>query len=456
MKKLAAVLTSFLLIFAISLSPLQAAAAYPAEIETTSEGLLLVDLGTDTVVYEKNADDRLEPASITKIILAILLIEKLGDKIPTEEITVPDEAIDLLAGTNSSLGGVKKGEVLTAEQLLHFLLIPSGNDAAMVIAYYLGDGSIEKGVELMNQRAQELGCTNTHFANPHGLHDPEHYSSARDIYIMAKHAMTLDYFMDICKKTRYVVPPTNKSEKSRTLVTTNSMMEPSSKDYYYQYVQGIKTGSTTQGGFCLVSTAYNARTNERYLCVALDAPYYDEEGKVAKNGAMQDTKALYEWAFNNLELKSLVSASTPIKSIQLDQSWNKDTINLYPKEDFSAVVPKEATPESVLVQPSSDLPESITAPVEKGTVVGTAKVMYADMELGTIELVVGETVDESFLLRALNSIQNVMKSTWFKIIFIILLVLIFLYICFTMIYNKKAKKKKRSKALQKKASNRRF
>ena len=110
----------------------------------------------------------------------------------------------------------------------------------------------------------------------------------------------------------------------------------------------------------------------------------------------------------------------------------------------------------MLVQPSSDLPESITAPVEKGTLVGTAKVMYADMELGTIELVVGETVDESFLLRALNSIQNVMKSTWFKIIFIILLVLIFLYICFTMIYNKKAKKKKRSKALQKKASNRRF
>lgn len=449
MKKFTFAITSLLLIIVVAFSPVSVAAAYPAEVETTSEGLLLVNMDTDTVVYEKNADVRLEPASITKIILAILLIETLGDKIPTEQITVPDYAIDLLAGTNSSLGGVKKGEILTAEQLLNFLLVPSGNDAAMVIADYLGGGSIEKGVEMMNQRAQELGCTNTHFANPHGLHDPEHYASARDIYIMAKHAMELDYFMDICKKTRYVVPPTNKSEKSRTLVTTNSMMETSSVDYYYRYVQGIKTGSTVEAGYCLVSTAYNSRTNDRYLCVALDAPYRDAEGNKNKNGAMLDTKALYEWAFNSLEMKSLVKAETAVTSVKLEQSWKKDSVLIYPKEDFSTIAPKEVSADSVLIVPQ-ELPESLTAPVEKDTVVGQAKIMYADMELGTVDLVIGETIDESFLLKVLSGIENVMKSKWFKIIFIVLVILVILYIGFTLVYNKKSRKRKKRQMAQKK------
>ena len=124
--------------------------------------------------------------------------------------------------------------------------------------------------------------------------------------------------------------------------------------YYYRYTQGIKTGSTEEAGYCLVSTAYNTQKNYRYLCVALGAPYYDADGKKAKNGAMIDSKNLYEWAFNELELKTLVDTLTPRTEIKLEQSWNKDSLLLVAKEDFATLVPKTVTPNSVLVVPNDD------------------------------------------------------------------------------------------------------
>ena len=113
-------------------------------------------------------------------------------------------------GTGSSLAGVLEGEELTAMQLLNCMMIPSGNDAALVLADYIGGGDSQKFVDMMNEKAKELGCTNTHFMNPHGLHDEQHYTTAQDLYLITKYAMTLPYFMEICSKTYYTIPPTNR------------------------------------------------------------------------------------------------------------------------------------------------------------------------------------------------------------------------------------------------------
>ncbi len=444
MKKLCSILAAFILSAALFIFPTPVEAAYPVDFECNSQALLLVNLDTGTIVFEQNPDQPMEPASVTKIMVAILLLENISD-LENTQITADPAALDTLYGTNSSLSGIKRGEILTAEQLLHSLLIPSGNDAAVVIANYLGNGSLSAFVDMMNQKAREIGCTNTHFANPHGLHDPEHYTTARDIYIMTEYAMEhYPKFMEVCEKTRYTIPPTNLSEKSRVLATTNLMTDSvNGGSYYYRYVKGVKTGSTEEAGYCLVSTAFHTQKNYRYLCVALGAPYRDAEGKKAKNGAMIDTKNLYEWAFNELELKTLVDTLTPRKEIKLEQSWNKDSLLLVAKEDFATLVPKTVTPGSVLIVPNDDLPESVKAPVEKGQVLGTAKVMYANMELGTIDLVASETVSESQLLKYLAIAKDIVQKPWVKVLAVVLVLLIFFYFIVTLLYNRKMKKREK-------------
>lgn len=444
MKKLK-IFLSFLIIFCTLLAclPVTASASFPADLETTSEGIILINLDTNTVVYEKNADMRLAPASITKVLLARMFIDHVGiDQLDHVRITVPAYCIDALYGTNSSLGGLQRNETVTAYQLLCFLLIPSGNDAAMVIADYLGNGNIDTCVDAMNVQIQALGCENTHFANPHGLFEPDHYASARDIAVITQWALENSVFTDICKKTSYVVPANETVNYKRTLNTTNLMKLPYSP-YYYRYIQGVKTGSTTDGGYCLASTAYNAKLDYRYLCVTLDAPYYDADGKGAKNGAMIDTKTVYEWAFKNLEMKQLINETDAYTSIKVKRSWFNDSLLVYPAENVSLVVPKEVTADGVILVTDESFPQKLTAPIKKGTVIGKATIMYADMELGKVDLVAGEDIRESFLLHLADLLSGMFNSTLFRVIFIILLFLLIAYICLTVWYNKKMQKRRK-------------
>lgn len=156
---------------------------------------------------------------------------------------------------------------------------------------------------MMNDKAAELGCTGTHFANPDGLHDENHYTTARDMGIMAEYAMDLPRFMDIVSQTYHIVPATNMQEERR-LDTTNLMMLPGYPDYYYQYVTGIKTGWHDQAGDCIVTTA--KAEGYAYLCVAMGSPHVAGQDPVPDNGAMIDSKALYRWAFRTFTLKSIV------------------------------------------------------------------------------------------------------------------------------------------------------
>ena len=385
--------------------------------------------------------------------MALLLLENVPDL--NTQITAPAYALDLLGGTNSSLAGVLPGETLTAEQLLYCMMVPSGNDAAMVIADYLGGGvqgeTIPKFVEMMNQRAQQLGCSNTHFANPHGLHDPQHYTTANDMAKIVKYILSSQYaeiFMKVCKTTRYTIPADNVRKISTTLSTTNYMQDNvSGGSYYYKYVEGIKTGSTDEAGYCLVTTAYNASKKARYLCVSFGAQLKDADGKKGKNGAMIDAKALYSWAFSSLSYKTLVSSTAAVKQVQLKYAWNKDSLLLVPEQDFATMVPTAIDPASVLVTPNDDVPQTVNAPVKKGDVLGTATVSYGygdnKIVLGTVKLVAGESVESSQLLVILDRAESILRSKWVKIGLVLFVVLLAAYIAVSVVYNVKKKKLQR-------------
>lgn len=411
------------------------AANFNIDFTPLCDAIYLINLDTDTVAYEKNIDKKMYPASLTKIMTYIVTAEHVQDFDGTT-VTIRKELIDKLLGTGSSIANLKADDTVTINQLLHCLMIKSGNDAALVLEDYVGNGEPDKFISMMNDKAAELGCKNTHFMNSHGLHDDNHYTTARDLAIMTKYAMTLPNFMDICScPTSYIM-----GEDKYPLVTTNSMIDQSrGGKYYYQYARGIKTGHTDEAGYCLVSSAvYNGYS---YLCVALGAPIKDSSGhKISDNYAMLDSKALYKWALSNLELKPILKKKDPMAEIKVNLTTNKDSILLYPAENYSALLPKSVTASSIDIK--IEKPDSIDAPIKSGQKIGTAILSYANKELSHVDLVAAQDVDRNIILFIIQYITNIVTSIWFKITLGIVVALIAIYLILYVHSNKKSHRKR--------------
>lgn len=413
------------------------AASYTIDFEPTSKSLYLLNLDTGSPVYEKNINERCYPASTTKIMTYIITAEHVKDFEKTK-VEIKQSILNELNGTGSSTAGLQGGETLTITQLLNALMIPSGNDAAMVLADYIGGGDISAFVKMMNDKAKELGCENTHFMNPHGLHDPDHYTTAADLAKIAEYAMTLPKFMDIANTTvSYCLG------EDRPLITTNYLIDDyRGGDYYYSYAKGIKTGSTgDDSGYCLVSSAVYGGYS--YLCVALGAPYSSSDGEQLDNGAMIDSKSLYQWAFSNLQMTTVIDEKTIVDEVGLNFAWGKDRLKLVPAKSYATLLPSDIKASSIDKEYS--IPESVNAPIKAGDKIGTVTLRYANNDLATVDLVAAESVEQSDLLVAIDGIKNALSSPWFIICVAIIVILIVIYIIVAAIYSKRSRNNRKVK-----------
>lgn len=442
MKKIFTVLVSAAVFLSGFLAVPVQAAQFDINFATESKSVYLENLDTGIVVYTKEPDARRYPASTTKIMTYIITAEHVKD-FKNTYVTIKEKTLKLLEGTGSSVAGLEAGEKLSVYQLLNCLMIPSGNDAALVLADYIGNGSIQTFVDMMNAKAEELGCTGTHFSNPHGLNDPNHYTTVSDMAKITKYALTMPAFEEI-SNTCY-------SEclgEDRYLITTNYMIDVQrGGEYYYEYAKGIKTGSTgNDSGYCLVSTA--EKDGFSYLCIAYGAKYENEEtGEYYDNGAMIDSKNLYEWAFDKLEMKTIIDKNELVKEIGLEFAWNRDSIQLSPKDNYSTILPSDVKLSSI--DRKYDVPKSVKAPVKAGDKVGTVTLSYAGQELGTVDLVISETVERSELLIAINAVKNIVSSLWFMIVVGVILIFFLGYIVLAAIYNRKRRNRRPVKKYRK-------
>ena len=381
MKRIAAIVFSVMLICVSAFSA--AAVDYGCNTETVTEAIYLENLNNHAVVYEKNADARMYPASTTKIMTYIITAENVGN---FDETLVPvtEDALEGLDPESTVMGLAEHvGEQVSVRDLLYGLMLPSGNDAALALANYIG-GGIAGFVEKMNEKAAALGCTDTHFANPHGLYDADHYSTARDMARITKHAMTLPDFMEICNTVSYT------PEGFATLHNTNYMLDPDAEGgvYYYPYTKGVKTGYLDEAGKCLVTSA--DKDGAQYLCVCLGSPFSFEEDV---NYAMKDSAKLYDWAFEKLGDQTVYSQTDSLGTVNVKYVRGGKTLNAVPEKAITAFLPNDYDKSRLDVQITCT--NEVEAPVKKGDALGTVSVKYDDLDLGVTNLIAAEDVERT-------------------------------------------------------------
>lgn len=342
----------------------------------TSTSAILIDNRTNKILYNKDINKKMFPASTTKILTAIIVLENcdLDDIVTTSYnavMSVPE---------GYSTANIQIGEQLTVEQLLELLLVCSANDAANVLAEYVG-GSIDSFVAMMNTKVNELGLSDSHFTNCYGKHDENHYTTAYDLAFIMKYCLKNDTFRKIAGQASCAIPATNKSEP-RSYDSTNELLIPSTLNYY-KYLTAGKTGFTSQAKECLVSSAY--RDNLELICVVLGS-----------SNRFSDTRMLYEYAYSNYSIKNIVNEKDKVTSIEVKNA-TKDTKNLDLLSSESVPVLINNSESISDITPEITLSENIYAPIDESSSLGKVKYTVDGVEY-TTTIIASHSVEKSKLL----------------------------------------------------------
>ena len=395
---------------------------------------MLINLDDDSypVVVEKNADERLYPASLTKIVTAMVVINNVKDL--QAKTKMSQSAFEATLGTGAQVAGIEVGEELTVEQLLYLTMVHSACDACQVLAEYVS-GSSAAFVQKMNEWVKSIGCKDTNFVNPDGLHDANHYTTARDMAKITLEALKNPTFTKIATTTQVKFHNSN-------LYHTNLMLQQGFTTYYYEYAQGIKTGSTEEAEYCVVTKA--SKDGYNYLAVVLKSPRQKINGESYETKcSFVDAKSLFEWAFDSLKYTTLVSENEVVGEIAVENGKDADTVRLVAKENANVIVPA-GLDKSAVIYKFVDKPESLEAPVTKGQDVCSAQVIYGEQVVAQVELVAAESVELSTFLKVINAVKHFFSLTAVKVIILIVVGAVLCYgVTVIVAANKKKKRRRR-------------
>ncbi|MCM1328764.1 MAG: D-alanyl-D-alanine carboxypeptidase [Ruminococcus sp.] len=413
LRTLAALLAAVFTVSALSLSA-NAAVTFTPNFTVNSEAAVLINLDKDVILYEKNATKKMYPASLVKIMTAIVVLDNVQD-IDNTSYTAPLAVFDDLYGKGASSVGYSRGEVITVRDLMYSMLMASACESAGILAYYVGGDSMQNFVDMMNQKAAEIGCTGTHFVNPHGLYEDDQYTNAYDMAIIAKYAVdNYPKFVEIATTAEYTLSATNYHEQSWSISHTNAMLHPNS-GFYYEPAKGLKTGTLDESGRNLASMA--SRDGNNYLLITMNAPLYEEDGSKA-NGQYEDHEKIYEWAFNTFEYTKIVSSTEEITEVPVKLGDGEDHVTLVPEEDFYAIWPNTLDSSSLkkTIDKESylDSDDSVVAPIKKGQVLGKYTLSLSGETICSVNLVANKDIALSQLEYNIMKAKAFVGSFWFK------------------------------------------
>lgn len=363
--------------------------------EITATSAAVIDCIDGKTLYSKNMEEKLYPASMTKVLTAILVVENCEMQ---DEVVISASAINNVQ-SGYLTAGIKEGEILTVEELLNLLLISSYNDVANALAEHVG-GSVEEFAVMMNKKAVEIGCTNSNFVNSNGAHDVNHYSTAHDMALIGKYAMQYEEIQNIVGKISYKLRATNKYSKTDRLYETTNEMILSGSSNYYRYAKGIKTGFTTPAGYCVM--IYSVKNDIPLVSVVMKS--------TTSTSRYQDSEKILEYAYDNNTIKTIAKQGTNLQTINIKNATSDtEKLNVILEKTVTAVVKTEN--EDKNVEPQIKLYEKLKAPIEKGEVIG--KVTYE---------IEGKTYTANLI--AENKVEKSHSALIFSLIFFGILILL--------------------------------
>ena len=375
----------------------------------SSGSAILIENSTSKVLYQKNSDLRIEPASITKIMTAILTIEN-GNL--NDVVSVAAEAVSSRPA-GYSVADLKPNEQLTVDQLLQVLMVHSANDAANALAFYI-DGSIEAFANRMNQKLDELGLHDSHFVNPSGIHNDNHYSTAHDIALLMQYCIKNSTFRKYSGLKSCTIPATNISGE-RAFDNTNTMLLNNSSDYY-PYITCTKTGFTSQAKYCLVSVA--KKDDMECICVILSAD--------SASTRLAETKSLFEYGFSHFAFKNIATKGDVVTQIEiLNGTDDTKFLDLVLADSINVLTDTGLSTDSIT--PQITLQELPVAPIAQRKVLGYAT-YYIDGTSYTVDLIASHDV-----------MVSTSKSYYLQVGLLIVVVILLFIVLF---WNNKGKKEK--------------
>ena len=401
------------------------AARYELPFEVNARAYVLASLDTGEILFEKNSHEKYDPASLTKLLNAYTTYQYVDD-FENTKIAAPRYVYDELFGLNSSTADIRQGEILSVKDLMYAMMLPSANEAASILADYIGNGDITNFCMMMNNEARKLGCKNTNFSNPHGLFKENHYTSAYDMYLIAKACYNVPGFMDIVTTNTYQLPANVKHANPYHIQNTNKMQVRTSP-YYRSYVKGMKTGTLDYNNF--VCTCQ--KDGENYILVVLGADFSAGETRPA----MITTQQIMDYFFESYSLRSANTLTFPVTEVPLKYSADADTLLVYADTQVMSILPNDADESSF--QKVYNLPEYVGAPIAAGDVIGTVDYYLAGQKVGTSQLVSHDDMERSTVMFLVGKFQEAYKSLYFRVVLAVTFVLVAIYFIFAYLQYKK-------------------
>lgn len=416
LKKIFAAALAVVLLAPALATPAAAMSGYDPDFEVTAEAAYIVNLDTNLVVYEKNSETPLVAGSLTKLMTMILLLKNYQDQLDTITVTAPGYIYDYLYGKGASSADIRRGETHTLRTLLYAMEVQSGNEAAYIVADYMGGGSIDNFVAMMNAEAEAIGCTGTTFTDPCGL-DEGNITTARDSYLLLRAAMEYDAFVEAAGVYTWQVPQSSAHDAPYTIISTNRMIS-SASELYRSYTQGGKTGSLSSGWQNFAS--WHTQDGETYISVLMHSS--DEIGTTP---AEIETGQLMDWVFATFGVGAALDTTQPISELPVRYATEAESVMLYPVDNMMTLLPREGG--AAVTEQTFNLPESLAAPVTQGEVVGSVTISIEGEEVGTVDLIAGSNVSRNQVLYTLSRVGEFFSSTYFKVVVILTMVTVAIY-----------------------------
>lgn len=392
-----------------------------------AKAALLVERTSGKILYSLNPDAQLYPSSLVKIMTALLVLEAVEDGTLTldQKLTASPTA---LAATIGLTAGLDEGEEMSVRDLLSCMLVVSANDASNVLAEAVA-GTVNNFVLLMNERARELGCTNTNFTNVTGDHHDDMYTTASDLYRITEEALKHEAFLPICDSADLIIPPTNTTAKERHYRTTNYLLSNyRALGYIYRDAHGIKDSSSTQAGHCLVTSA--AKDDLEMLCIILGAQKVTlSDGKTQVQSFSEATR-LMKWGFSSFAYQTILTPNDMLASMPVTMS-DSDAVTLHSNKEITVLMPVILSPED-LTRTIRFTAKSVEAPVTVGQQLAEVELSYGDNVYAVVPLVALNSVAASETQIIERDVQTFFTRTEIKIAIIAAVVLVLLVFLWKM------------------------